>query len=166
MAANTLAPRPTARDIGAAALREPSRLERTVGPDWYRIIRGLVTNPLSVAGLIIIALFVLIGVFAPFLAPPLGKSDIIPRDGYNPEPRAPGSEWRQRPPPLPSGTRPHRQDRVGAPVRHRQRPVDIYYGIVWGTRGAVHRRAHHGRTLAIGILVGCWPPPWRLFVMC
>ena len=72
-----------------------------VGPDWYRIIRVLFTSPLSIAGMIIIAAFFLIGLFAPALAPPQADPYTIPRDGFNPEPRPPGTEWRSRPPEVP-----------------------------------------------------------------
>jgi peptide/nickel transport system permease protein len=157
VAANTAAaPRPTARDIDAVALREPSRLERAVGPDWYRIIRGLVTNPLSIAGMIIIVLFFAIGLFAPLLAPPLGNPNVIPRDGFNPEPRAPGTEWRVRPPPLPvwyqalTGN-----DKWVHLFGTASGQWDIYYGIVWGTRTALFTGVLiTAITLAIGILVG------------
>ncbi len=57
--------------------------ERTLGPDNYRIARGLATNPLSVTGIILIVLFVLIAALAPVLAPPLGRNPYaIPRDGF------------------------------------------------------------------------------------
>jgi peptide/nickel transport system permease protein len=156
MAANSAAARPTARDIGAVALREPSRLERIVGPDWYRILRGLVTNPLSVAGMIIIAIFFIIYVFAPFLAPPLGRSDVIPRDGFNPTPREPGSEWRVRPPPLPFWytTLTGKTEWVHI-FGTASGQWDIYYGIIWGTRTAIFTGVFiTAITLTIGILVG------------
>ena len=69
-------------DIPGFTLRELGWLEKTVGPESYRLIRGVFTNPLSVVGLIIVTLFVLTAVFAPVLAPPLrvaGDPYLIPR---------------------------------------------------------------------------------------
>ena len=68
-------------------LREQSWLEKIVGPEWYRLLRGVVTNPLSVAGLIIVHWFVFMAAFAPVLAPPpnpLWDTTLIPRDGFGP----------------------------------------------------------------------------------
>ena len=76
---------------------------------------------------------------APVLAPPRPNSNPyqIPRDGYSPNPKPPGSEWRVRQPPLPFWWE---------PVMHTDHWVhimgtasgqwDIYYGVVWGTRTA------------------------------
>lgn len=156
MAAETVPARPTARGIEAVALREPGRLERIIGPDWYRILRGLVTNPLSVAGLIIIGIFLLIGLVAPVLAPPVGNPYTIPRDGFNPQPRPPGAEWRVRPPEVPGWYR---------AVTGRDEWVhlfgtasgqwDIFYGIVWGTRTAIFTGVLITfLTVTIGVIVG------------
>ncbi len=49
-------------------LREKSWLERKLGPLWYKIVRGVFTNPLSVIGLVITSLFILMAIFAPVLA--------------------------------------------------------------------------------------------------
>jgi peptide/nickel transport system permease protein len=148
--------RPTARDIDAVALRPPSRLERVVGPDWYRIIRGLFTNPLSIAGMIIIALFFLMGLFAPALAPPQADPYTIPRDGFNPEPRPPGTEWRSRPPEVPGWYKLvfGRDDWVHI-FGTASGQWDIFYGIVWGTRTAIFTGVFiTAITLTIGIIVG------------
>ncbi len=156
MATNTAAARPTARDIEAVALREPSRLERFVGPDWYRILRGLVTNPLSIAGMILIALFFAVGIFAPLLAPPLGNPYTIPRDGFNPVPRPPGSEWRVRPPPVAGWyTALTGKTEWVHLFGTASGQWDIYYGIIWGTRTAIFTGVLiTAITLSIGILVG------------
>ena len=77
-------------------LRDQSWLERTVGPEWHRLLKGVVTNPLSVVGLLIVLLFVLMAAFAPVLAPqpdPLWDTKLIPRDGFRAEPQPPGSVW-------------------------------------------------------------------------
>jgi peptide/nickel transport system permease protein len=157
MAVDSAVARPTGKQIEAIPLRPPSWLERTVGPDWYRILRGLFTNPLSVAGMVIIAFFILVGVLAPVLAPVTGRDPYtIPRDGFSPIPTAPGTEWNIRPPPVPGWYR---------LVTGRDTWVhifgtasggwDIYYGIVWGTRTALFTGiVITAVTLVIGITVG------------
>ena len=82
-------------------LSEQNRLEQLVGPDWYRLLKGVVTNPLSVTGLIIVTIFLLVGIFAPALAPAPNENwdpYSIPRDGFKPEPLPPGTEWNQNTP--------------------------------------------------------------------
>ncbi len=119
--------------------REPNWLERFLGPDFYRMLKGLFTNPLSLMGLSLLAVFLVVALAAPVLAPPRPHSNPyqIPRDGYSPNPKPPGTEWRTRQPPLPFWWE---------PVMHTDHWVhimgtasgqwDIYYGVVWGTRTA------------------------------
>ncbi len=125
---------------GLADLSQPMPwLARKIGIENYRIVRGLYTNPLSVAGLIIIFFFVLVAVFAPVLAPPQrrGNPYIIPRDGFSPEPRPPMSEWRRFPPPLPVWWKPVMgTDKWKHLMGTTSGQWDIYYGLVWGTRTA------------------------------
>jgi peptide/nickel transport system permease protein len=131
----------TASEIKGYVLPEPKRLERLLGPDWYRILRGLFTNPLSIAGLLIVLLFVLIGVFAPVLAPPAPRSRdpyLIPRDGFGPEPKPPGMVWRLDPPAAPFWYQPVTgKDQWVHILGTTSGQFDIYYGIVWGTRTAL-----------------------------
>ena len=90
-------------DSSGLALRERGWLERQIGPEWYRLIRGVFTNPLSVIGLIIVSFFILMAAFAPVLAPPLAVSPdpyLIPRDGFGPEPKPPGTVWQREIPEL------------------------------------------------------------------
>jgi hypothetical protein len=63
--------------------RKIGRLEHFLGPENYRIIRGLLTTPASIAGFIIIALFLLTAALAPVIAPPKSVRDPykIPRNG-------------------------------------------------------------------------------------
>ncbi len=119
--------------------KEPGRLERFLGPDLYRMLKGLLTNPLSLSGLVLLSIFLVIALAAPVLAPPRPHSNPyhIPRDGFSPNPKPPGSEWRVRQPPLPFWWK---------PITHKDHWVhimgtasgqwDIYYGVVWGTRTA------------------------------
>jgi len=75
-------------------------------------------NPLSIAGLSILLIFMCIAIFAPVIAPaPEGhrNPDQIPRDGYSPTPQPPSEEHI-------FGTT--------------QGQYDIYYGVIWGTRSA------------------------------
>jgi peptide/nickel transport system permease protein len=122
-------------------LRELGWLEKLLGPEWYRLVRGVFTNPLSVTGLIIVLFFVLMAAFAPILAPPLDVSPdpyLIPRDGFAPEPKPPGTVWLREVPELPGWYpkitgKDHWVHLLGTASGQ----FDIYYGIVWGTRTAL-----------------------------
>lgn len=83
-------------------------------PDGVRI---LLRNPVSVAGTLIMLVFVAIALLAPLLAPPaiLSQPFQIPRDGFQAEPQPPS-------PAYPLGTT--------------QGQYDLNYGIIWGTRTA------------------------------
>jgi len=94
-------------------------------------------NPLSIAGIVIIFIFVVIAILAPVIAPtpegPGGAYD-IPRDGFSPIPQPPSEEHI-------FGTT--------------QGQYDIFYGVVWGTRTAfLIGLSVIGAVLAIGILLG------------
>lgn len=132
---------PVAKEADAFVLREHTRLEKLIGPEWYRLIRGVFTNPLSVAGLILVMIFVLMAAFAPVLMPPAeGSFDpyLIPRDGYSPEPKPPGTIWNLNPPSVPGWY----QALLGKDYwvhlfGTTSGQFDIYYGIVWGARTAL-----------------------------
>ena len=94
-------------------------------------------NPLSIAGIVIIFIFIVIAILAPVIAPtpegPGGAYD-IPRDGFSPIPQPPSEEHI-------FGTT--------------QGQYDIFYGVVWGTRTAfLIGLSVIGAVLAIGILLG------------
>ncbi len=144
--------------LNGITLRRLGRLERLVGPETYRLLRGLVSNPLSVTGLIIVGFFAVVALAAPVLAPVVNVRNPyqIPRDGYTPEPRAPGTVWQMRPPKLPFWWQ---------TVFHTTKWVhifgtasgqwDIWYGIVWGARTAFRVGIICTfSTLVIGIVVG------------
>jgi len=105
--------------------------------DWRFTARQLFKNPLSVAGVVLIGIFIVIAIIAPLIAPtPAGHRDpyMIPRDSY----------WAQPQPPSelhPFGTT--------------QGQYDIFYGVIWGARTAF-RVAFIviGITLLIGIVLG------------
>lgn len=123
-------------------LREQNWLEKAVGPEWYRLIKGVLTNPLSIAGLLIILGFILVAVFAPVLAPPptaIWDTTLIPRDGFSPTPRPPGTPWERSAP----GTIPFwyrtltGNDEWVHLMGTTAGQYDIFYGVVWGTRTAL-----------------------------
>ena len=61
--------------LPSTQVRQPSRLERIVGPDNYRILEGLFKTTASITGFSLIVFFILIAVFAPLLAPPKATGD-------------------------------------------------------------------------------------------
>jgi len=105
--------------------------------DWRFMLHQLRRNPLSLAGIIILLIFIIIAVFAPLIAPPPedhGDPYIIPRDGYSPVPQSPSGEHH-------FGTT--------------EGQYDIFYGVVWGTRSAFKvGLAVIGMVLVIGIVLG------------
>jgi peptide/nickel transport system permease protein len=141
------------------ALRELGRVEKLIGAEWYRLLRGVLTNPLSVTGLIIVSIFVLMAAFAPVLAPPVeGAYDpyLIPRDGFSPEPKPPGTVWNRDPPPVPGWY----QTLTGRDywihlMGTTSGQFDIYYGIIWGARTALFVGVViTAVTVVIGMIVG------------
>jgi len=94
-------------------------------------------NPLSIAGIAIILVFIIIAIFAPIIAPPPeGHTDpyMIPRDGYSPIPKPPNAEHL-------FGTT--------------EGQYDIFYGVIWGTRSAFRvGLIVIGVVLATGIVLG------------
>ncbi len=105
--------------------------------DWRFMLHQLRRNPLSLAGIIIILIFVIVAVFAPLIAPPPeGQRDPyqIPRDGYSPIPQPPSGEHY-------FGTT--------------EGQYDIFYGVVWGARSAFKvGLGVIGIVLLIGIVLG------------
>ena len=147
------------QDITDWALPELTGLRKLLGPEWYRLLRGVVTNPLSVAGLIIVTVFILMAVFSPALAPPLsvaGDPYLIPRDGFGPEPQPPGSVWKREVPPLPFWYEPltGRDDWMHL-MGTTSGQFDIWYGVVWGARTALFAGiVVTVTTVTIGLIVG------------
>ncbi len=158
MAAEAAAAPPPVQ-LGGAALHQPGRLERMLGPESYRLVRGLVTNPLSVAGIALLAMFVVVALAAPVLAPPVRKNAnpyTIPRDGFSPQPKPPGTLWKVNAPPVPGWYRTLTgNDKWVHLMGTTSGQYDIFYGIVWGTRTALFVGITVVlSTLIIGMLVG------------
>jgi peptide/nickel transport system permease protein len=83
-----------------------------------KTIKQLLTNPISLSGLIILLGFVVIAVAAPVIAPPPPNARDpyqIPQDGFAPQPKLPSPEH---------------------PLGTTEGQFDLFYGIVWGTRTA------------------------------
>jgi len=83
-----------------------------------KVLKRLLKNPTSLAGILLLVAFVIVAIFAPPLAPPPENSRdsfMIPRDGFSTEPRGPSDEHIM-------GTT--------------EGQYDIYYGVIWGTRTA------------------------------
>ncbi len=158
MAADSKARRAMRGTIDGLPERKISRLERVLGPEPNRLLRGLATNPLSIIGMIILAVFVLLAVFAPQIAPPPEASEpyTIPRDGYSEVPRPPMAEWnRYAPDPAfwlnPLTGSPEWIHPFGTAAGQ----WDIFYGVVWGTRTAFFVGiVITAITLVIGVVIG------------
>ncbi len=145
-------------DIDDLPQRKVSKLEEFLGPEFYRIFRGIVKNPLSVIGTTLIFLFCLVALAAPVIIPAVSTRDpyMIPRDGYSPVPRDPGSEWTVKTPAIPFWYKAITgNDKWVHLFGTASGQWDIFYGVVWGTRTALKVGVIiEGLTLLIGILLG------------
>lgn len=101
------------------------------------LIKQLLTTPLSLAGIILISIFILVALFAPLIAPPPPRARDpydMPRDGYSSVPQAPSKEHL-------FGTT--------------EGQYDIFYGVIWGTRTAFKAGLIVTfATVAIGLSIG------------
>lgn len=131
---------PAALDVNQ--IRERGALERLLGAEYYRIVKGVFTTPVSVIGLLIILGFIIMAVAAPVLAPPPTANwdtTLIPRDGFSSEPKPPGTAWgRNQPQTLPFWYQPLTgYDEWVHLMGTTSGQYDIWYGIVWGSRTAL-----------------------------
>ncbi len=137
----TPAGRPAGIPLDEGFLRPPSRLEKALGPEWARLIRGIFTNPLSVIGLIIVTGFIVVGLLAPVLAPPPkpGANPYqIPRDGFLPEPKPPGTPWvKNAPYYVPAWYSLTGNEEWVHLWGTTSGQYDIFYGVIWGSRTAL-----------------------------
>ena len=102
------------------------------------VMRKLLRNPLSLIGLVLLFGFVIIAIFAPWIAPtPEAYKDEpyrVPRYGWGSAPAPPSAEH---------------------PMGLTQGKYDIFYGIIWGTRTAFQvGLIVIGCSCAIGVLIG------------
>jgi peptide/nickel transport system permease protein len=99
-------------------------------------LKRLFRNPLTIIGTVIILLFALVAVFAPYIAPPSNPHNpyMMPHRGWKMDPSPPSLQ-------NPLGTLPQQ--------------YDILYGVIWGTRNAFRIGfAVVLANVAIGILLG------------
>lgn len=102
------------------------------------IMKKLLRNPLSVIGLVLLLGFVLIAIFAPWIAP---TPETYKREPY----RVPRYGWGSEPSPP---TKEH-------PMGLTQGKYDVFYGIIWGTRTAFQvGLIVIGASCAIGVFIG------------
>jgi len=125
--------------IDDLSVRPVPKLARLITPEGYYLVKGLITNPLSITGLIIMLFFISVALFAPVLAPPThpDKAYTIPRDGFSNTPKQPMSAWTRFPPPTAFWLKPI----TGAEkwihlMGTTSGGWDIFYGMIWGTRTA------------------------------
>ena len=108
-------------------------------PRWKEIrfsLSKVVRNPLSLAGLLLIFVFLMTAVFAPVLAPPSNRKEPfrIPHEGYGITPRPPSK---------------------GHIFGTATKQYDIFYGVIWGTRTAFRIGfVVVGSILVVGTVVG------------
>lgn len=145
--------------IDAVPVRKITWLERFLGPDNYRIVKGLMKTPASIIGFILILVFILIAIFAPVIAPPVTPNDPykMPRDGFSSTPKAMGSEWKTRPPATVPGWYKlvTGKDEWVHLLGTSQGQYDVFYGIIWGTRTAFKTGfIVVVMTFLIGVIVG------------
>jgi peptide/nickel transport system permease protein len=146
---------PLIREV--ASLKKIGRVERFLGPENYRILKGLLKTPASILGFVLIGLFIIIAVAAPLIAPPVGRDPYkIPRDGYRAEPRPMMAVWESQPPPLPSWWKAiMKTDRWVHILGTSQGQYDIFYGVIWGTRTAFRTGLIVViATFLIGVIIG------------
>ena len=136
---------------------KPSPLKAILGPENYRFARNIFRNPISLLGIGLILFFIFLSIAAPIIAPPYAARDPykIPRDGYGPVPKEPGTVWKNNPPPLPGWLKVLGYDQWLHIFGTASGQWDIFYGVVWGARSALKVGVIiEGLTLLIGILVG------------
>jgi peptide/nickel transport system permease protein len=136
---------------------KPSALKAFLGPENYRFARNIFRNPISLIGIGLILFFIFLSVAAPLIAPPYAARDPykIPRDGYGPVPKEPGTVWRSNPPPLPGWLKILGYDQWTHIFGTASGQWDIFYGVIWGARSALKVGVIiEGLTMLIGILVG------------
>ena len=157
MAAVSESPAPNASYLDNLPERKISALEKMIGPEFYRMLRGIVRNPLSVIGTSLIFFFIILGLAAPAIIPAVNARDpyMTPRDGYSPTPLQPGLDWKTRPPAIPFWFPIFGIEKWIHFFGTTSGQYDLFYGIIWGTRTALKVGfLVESVTLVIGLLVG------------
>jgi peptide/nickel transport system permease protein len=157
MAAVTGTTAPQSSYLDTLPERKITWLEKVLGPEFYRILKGIVSNPLSIIGCSLITFYILLALLAPVLAPPTNQREpfMVPRDGYSATPKPPGTIWKTRPPDIPFWFSWFGKEEWTHFFGTTGGQWDLYYGVVWGARTALKvGLTVEGFTLVIGILVG------------
>jgi peptide/nickel transport system permease protein len=150
-------PTPRSSYLDTLPERKVSWLERHLGPEAYRILKGIVSNPLSVVGTSLIIMFIIIAICAPLIIPSVNKREpfMTPRDGFGPVPKAPGAEWKVRTPAEPFWFSLVGKEEWTHIFGTASGQYDIFYGVIWGARTALKvGLIVESLTLLIGIIVG------------
>jgi len=137
--------------------REIGWLEKTIGPEMYRILKGVVHNPLSIIGLSLITFFIIVALAAPHIitSKTVREPYMTPRDGFGPIPLPPGTLWKTRPPEIPFWFSLVGKEKWTHIMGTTSGQYDLFYGIVWGTRTALKvGLIVEFCTLFIGIVLG------------
>jgi peptide/nickel transport system permease protein len=137
--------------------RKISKLESFLGPEIHRILIGVLRNPLSVIGTSLILFYIAVALLAPSICPPISARDPykIPRDGYGPVPKEPGTVWKSRQPKITFWMKLIGQEQWTHIFGTSSGQWDIFYGVVWGARSALKVGVIiESITLMLGILVG------------
>lgn len=132
-------------------------LERVLGPENYRILKGVLSNPLSVMGISLIVFFIVVALAAPLIIPNTNTREpfMTPRDGFGPIPKPPGSEWNTRPPAAPFWFPLVGKTEWTHIFGTTSGQYDLFYGVVWGARTALKvGLIVESMTLLIGIIIG------------
>ena len=145
--------------IGEYTERKISRAEKILGPELYRIVKGIFTTPSSLIGFLLIAMFILVAVFAPQIIPPKENTldpYKIRRDGFASVPKEPGTVWAKNPPELTWWYETFVGDEWVHLFGTASGGWDIFYGVIWGARTAIKVGIIiEGITLLLGIIIGC-----------
>lgn len=123
---------------------EPKRLMDRLFPDS---LRKILKNPLGLLGTVLLILFVIVAIAAPWLAPPENpeRPYQMTQDGYGSRPKPPNPDaWSSFPPKW-------EQHPLGTAANQ----YDIYYGLIWGTRTAFQFAVSIvGLAVIIGVTMG------------
>ena len=152
----TLLPPSDLPDGDFSGLKSGRRMGQLKTDHWH-ILKGLLRNPLSVIGLVLVLIFALLALSAPLIAPPIGADPYtIPRDGYQYEPQPMGSAWMNNAPEIPFWYKAFTgQDQWTHLLGTTEGQYDIFYGIIWGTRTAFKSAFIVVlATFLIGVLIG------------
>jgi peptide/nickel transport system permease protein len=141
------------------ATRKIGWFEKFVGPENFRILVGLLKTPASIIGLSLILTYVVIGILAPVIAPPVKPNAdpySIPRDGFSSDPKPMGSEWKRNKPPEPFWYKPLTgNDKWVHLFGTSEGQYDIFYYVIWGVRTAFFTGLLVTfATLVIGVIYG------------